>query len=193
MSAKKNITGITFNNLTAIKQVGKNSRGQALWLFKCLCGKEKTMLGYKVWGGHSKSCGCSRLHGLSKTLLHGVWKAMKSRCRNPRDAGYKYYGGRGIDYCTEWEDFRTFHADMIAGWQQGLSLDRIDNNRGYSKDNCRWATKKEQADNRRNSIHIKTAAGVISLADAARLYKVPYSTLFKRWRRQYDFMQLAEK
>ena len=151
------------------------------------------MLGYKVWGGKSKTCGCSRLHGLSKTALYKVWSSMKSRCRNPQDAAYKHYGGRGIYYCDEWEDFRVFYADMSVGWRQGLSLDRVNNNEGYSQINCRWATKQEQTNNRRNTIYITTPAGVVTLANAAKLYNIPYMTLFKRWQRNYDFMQLAEK
>lgn len=90
-------------------------------------------------------------HGMEHPL-YNVWMSMRKRCNNPNEKCYKHYGGRGIKVCEEWNSFLTFFSDMKDGYKKGLQLDRIDNNKGYSKDNCRWATVSENCSNRRTSI-----------------------------------------
>lgn len=82
--------------------------------------------------------------------VYMAWGNLKSRCTNPNDSRYSYYGGRGITFCAEWNSFENFYKDMFPTWVKGLSLDRIDNNGNYCKANCKWSTKQEQANNRRN-------------------------------------------
>ena len=99
-------------------------------------------------------------HGLSYSSEYRVWASMKSRCRNPNDPSFYKYGGRGINYCASWEWFENFYHDM-GPCEKGLSLDRIDNDKGYFPENCRWTTAKQQVENRR-AYNILKSKGVYS-------------------------------
>ena len=114
------------------------------------------------------------------TLL-GRWGAMKNRCNNPNCSAFKNYGGRGIKVCKEWQSFRNFERDMLPSFKQGLQLERIDNNKGYSKENCRWATPKEQAINRRNTNIIEFDNMKKTLTDWAIELGIKRSTLAQRF------------
>ena len=123
-------------------------------LFKCECGKEfKTQLRNIKWN-KTTSCGCyiktkNSTHGLRNHKLYGTWRRMIQRCTNKAHKMYYYYGGRGIFVSKEWMDIKNFIRDMAKSYQDGLTLDRIDNNQGYSKENCKWSTKETQARNSR--------------------------------------------
>jgi hypothetical protein len=115
--------------------------------------------------GHTRSCGCLNQNKLSlkpkkiyrrhENPIYHAWRDMKTRCTNKKREGYKNYGGRGITYCDEWEYFDNFNRDMGSSYKFGRQLDRINNNKGYYKKNCRWATSKENNNNRRNNIKDK--------------------------------------
>jgi hypothetical protein len=122
--------------------------------------------------------------GYDRALFQGpiyrTWFNMKTRCRNTRTADFGRYGGRGIVFCDKWDRFAGFYEDMGASYQPGLTLERIDNNRGYSKDNCRWATRTEQANNRRSSHFITFNGETKTLAQWARSLGIKRSTLGAR-------------
>lgn len=132
----------------------QNSKCRARYgLYKCHCGTEFKCVQQSVKSGKTTSCGCYQkqmvtTHGLAKHRLCKTWNSMIHRCNNQGIATYKYYGGRGITVCNEWLDVRNFIEDMYPTFKEGLMLDRIDNNKGYSKENCRWATREVQARNK---------------------------------------------
>lgn len=156
--------GDKFGRLTAIRFVEMRGTNQC-WLFKCDCGKEKIIKVWNVKTGHTKSCGCLDIkqrilnlnqfkHGMCETRAYASWSKMKQRCLNKNATRYKDWGGRGIKVCSEWLNFKNFFADM-GERPKNKSLDRVDNDGNYCKNNCRYATSKEQNNNKRNNHLIK--------------------------------------
>ena len=160
MGKRKELIGMHFGKLTVIEYVGTQPGSRrALWRCRCDCGGEKIATTYLLTYGKSTNCGCTRreqglhyIHGGTHTRLYRIWKGMKNRCYNPKQAGCDRYGGRGIAICDEWlhnfEAFRTWATSN--GYQDDLTIDRIDNDEGYTPDNCRWVTYQDQIHNRRS-------------------------------------------
>lgn len=150
--SEKDISGIKFNHLTGLKRDHSRSSG-IYWFFRCECGKEKSILKHSVVGSITKSCGCkSGFHGLTYTPEYCVWESMKKRCLNKNNHAYPRYGGRGITVCKRWlESAANFVADMGLRPSDNHQLDRIDNNKGYYKENCRWVLPVVNSKNKRNS------------------------------------------
>lgn len=161
MSKPNKLQGMKFGKLVVLSRAGSDSSGKALWRCKCDCGKETIVNSYRLTSGQTQSCGCKKFeshnkkHGMTKTDIHNKWIQMRQRCLNKNNSAYKDYGARGITVCDQWNEFENFLDWSIKnGYCKGLSLDRIDNSKGYSPDNCRWVEWKEQANNRRRNILI---------------------------------------
>lgn len=159
------------------------------WHCKCECGTQRNVEHYSLIRGKSPSCGClSRermtTHGLSrgdsKHHLYATWSSMKNRCRNPNHHKYKRYGGRGISVDKRWDDFSVFLKDMMPTWVKGKTLDRIDNNLSYSKENCRWATKIDQANNTNRNVFLTHKGKTLTISQWWRESNVPYQTFVQR-------------
>lgn len=180
------IIGQKFGILTAVEVVGKNRRGP---LVKCACdcGGTKTVNAKDLRNGNNKSCGCiHRTHGLTGTRPYRAWQNMKKRCDNPTNKSFKNYGGRGIKYCDKWETFEGFWEDMQEGYADNLTLDRIDVQGNYSKENCRWAGKLIQANNTTTNHLITYDGETMSQADFARKYGVDYELFRHRMKKGWS-------
>lgn len=180
------LTGHKSGFLTAIRDVGSNGK-KRLWLVLCVCGRKVKMNTRDV--RVNQSCGCKKneliaakqtRHGLSHHPLHAVWDSMLGRCDRPSHKAWKNYGGRGIKVCKRWHVFDNFYADMGATYERGLTLERKNNDKGYSKVNCVWATYTEQASNRRGNVFVETPWGKLTASEAARRLGLDSSTI--RWR-----------
>jgi len=160
--------------------------GSSVWFFTCVCGKDIELRVNAVRSG-KLSCGCITRHGEtakqwseSKKRIFQTWKSMKERCLYKKHRSYGNYGGRGITICDTWLNFDTFYLDMANGWKPGFSIDRIDFNGNYCKENCRWASSFEQARNRRNNHYIEFNNQRLTITDWSFVTHIPKNRIL--WR-----------
>lgn len=174
MSRFKDLTGIRFGKLVAIKPCGKKEK-KTVWLCKCDCGNEVEIVGTALSSGNAKSCGCiTKKHGMFGTRIYNVWHTMKERCYVPSQSSYKNYGGRGIKVCDEWQEFIPFMKWAYAnGYDENAprgqcTLDRIDYNGDYCPENCRWVDMNVQHNNTSANVYIEYNGVFDTLSNHAR-------------------------
>jgi len=187
---RQDLTGKQFGRLTVIEaSQNKTAARGMIWLCKCDCGTIKEIAARSLITGMTVSCGCynkevilakNTKHGYHGTPTYKSWDKMIQRCSNPKSEGYELYGGRGITVCDEWKDFANFISDMGERPSNLHSIDRIDTNGNYKKENCRWATSFIQANNTRRNTKIEYNGHVYTIAELARIYNVKYDTLYCR-------------
>lgn len=194
MTRKKDYVGQTSGRLTVIGETVEN--GKRKLVCRCECGNTKNILPSNFSRGHTLSCGCLKndiissgahtTHGLrSKNIrLYNIWKGMRKRCRNPKSNRWERYGGRGITVCDEWDDYSVFYQwAMKSGYSDELSIDRIDNDKGYYPGNCRWSSPKEQANNRKTNHLIEMNGEIHTIAEWSNITGIDQATILQRIKR----------
>lgn len=160
---KRDLKNKKFGRLTVVSaSEQRTSKGEQVWNCVCECGNLTTARTSVLTSSNKRSCGCLRressskrnlIHGGRKTPLYSVWSGMHQRCGNKNNPSYRFYGARGVSICNEWSDFAVFRDWAYAnGYEEGLSIDRINPRGDYKHSNCRWATQKEQQRNRRDNV-----------------------------------------
>lgn len=202
---QKELSGRMFGRLTVVKIINEHCGNKTKWLCECKCGGNKIITQFRLIYGGTKSCGCLQIeaatnsvktHGeTSKTTVspeYGAWRHIKNRCYNKNVDGYENYGGRGIKMCNRWlRSFNNFLVDMGRRPTPNHSIDRYPNKNGhYEKNNCRWATQREQAANKRNNVWFEFGGKKMIQADWARELKIDVRTIHARLKRMtfYEMM-----
>lgn len=175
------LTGQRFGRLVVVE------RAETKWLCKCDCGNTKAVLGGHLRSGDIKSCGCLQneqrtKHGMRNTRVYKIWCAMKERCYYKTHKDFKNYGGRGIIVCDEWkENFQAFYDwAMSNGYEENLTIDRIEVNGNYEPSNCRWASCKDQNNNRSNNHILILKNESHTITEWSRITGIPLSTIKTR-------------
>ncbi len=184
---RKDLTGMRFGRLEVLERLGGNPTE---YRCKCSCGNEVVVRGANLTSGNTHSCGClrneilclPRSEQLYKTRLHTIWSGMKSRCYRQKDIAWKWYGKKGIKMCEEWDkSFNEFYKWANShGYKENLTIDRIDSEGDYSPENCRWATMKEQQNNRKSNRKVTYRSETKTVSQWAEQYGMPPSVII--WR-----------
>ena len=210
MKTPRDLTGQKFGRLTVLRQapdkIKPSGAHSKMWECKCDCGNIKIISRSSLVSGDTVSCGCyhkehahdyGKKHGLTNTKLYTKWSGIVQRCTNPNAIHYDMYGGRGITICDEWRnDFYSFYSWSIEnGYKDGLTIDRIDNNKGYYPENCRWTDLETQANNTRRNHYITYNNETKTLTQWARLLNVNVETLRDRVNHgnMKDFLELTQR
>lgn len=217
-----NPIGERFGKLVVLSEATKEERNSRHRKMHCICdcgNKTMTML-FTLKNGSARSCGCiaankakerwrnptkgmikqrkeqgekNRTHGMSTHPAFQQWADMKSRCLNKSHVWYSSYGGRGITVDESWLSFDVFWSDMGDSWGKGLQINRIDNDKGYCKDNCKWSTRSEQQRNKSNTRYIETPDGRMDITSASEFYGVSTGCLRYRYDKGYRDLDLIKK
>lgn len=197
MGSFKDLTNKKIGRLLVVGRANsilqKDGKPVTRWLCKCDCGNTKIIRADSLGRG-SHSCGCLKKEldkkqhtndPVKKKRLYRIWCGMKYRCCNTKSSAYKNYGNRGIQVCKEWFDnFRNFeHWALNNGYQENLTIDRINNDGNYEPSNCRWVTRKEQNRNKRNNIYIIYKDKKMLLKDYAKEKNINYKTLLEKFKK----------
>lgn len=203
LAKKIDLTGQKFGRLTVIEKVGVRNR-KAIWKCRCDCGEYREVPTCHLRSGHTQSCGCyhaeisktvNTTHGGRKERLYGIWAGIKNRCLNPNEPAYIHYGGRGIVICKEWlNSYDTFKKWALShGYEENLTIERINVNGNYEPSNCKWITKAAQNYNKTDNVFITYNGETKILKQWADEFGIPKETIRGRLLRGVDIEHLFDK
>lgn len=197
-----NLIGKRFSKLKVIKRIENDKYGNSRWLCECDCGKITKVLGTHLRSNHTKSCGCLQAqscknikhkpkHGMIKTRIYRIWNGMKNRTNENsrfKETQYKNYSGRNIKICEDWKNnFVSFYNWAISnGYQDNLTIDRIDVDGDYEPNNCRWVTMKEQQNNKRNNTILEYNGLKLTISQWEEKLNFPHKLITNRLRRGWS-------
>lgn len=198
----RNLSGEKFGRLTVSEYYGVSDKNQIFWKCICECGNEVIVKTADLTSGVRKSCGCLQVesgksnykYGCRTNRLYRIWRGMKARCLNKKTPQYCFYGGKGISICEEWiHDFSKFQTWALSnGYSDELTIDRINVNGNYEPANCRWATIKEQANNKTNNLYITENGKTQTLAEWCEEFNANRDKV-KYYMKKYPFLEALEK
>ncbi len=183
---RNDLSGKRFGALLVLcrsNDCGNGKKPVVKWECRCICGKEISVKSDALLSGHTKSCGCQKIkHGFShKERLYETWKNMRRRCMDPKNSRWNQYGGRGISICPEWNDYSAFREWALAsGYNDDLTIDRIDVDGNYCPENCRWADAKTQANNNSRNRYFEYRGQRLSMSQLSERLGMTYSALQHR-------------
>ena len=199
MRKKLDLRGQKFGKLTVLRENGRDKRNNVLWLCRCECGNEIIVRGSNLRSENTTSCGCYRreragevhtTHGMRKTRLHSIWTNMLQRTGVTKGADEKnklHYQDRGITVCDEWLVFENFRDWAIShGYSDDLEIDRIDNDKGYCPENCRWVSRRENTNNRRNTIRLEDGTPLAMFCSKVGIQTRENGKMAKQYKRISD-------
>lgn len=204
MGKTVDIEGQRFSKLVALHSEHHTTTGGnkiKYWKCRCDCGNYTSVSTHDLLSGHTKSCG-KCIYNVSPKVrykrIFDAWRMMLARCENPKAQAYHNYGKRGIKVCEEWHDFDAFLIWTLSnGYEETLTIDRIDVNKGYYPENCRWTTDKVQSNNRRSNHFVEYKGEKHTVQEWSEITKMPYSTIASRlhngWSIQDTFERMPKK
>ena len=192
----EDLTGLRFGRWAVIERAPNRGK-RVYWVCRCECGQVRDVRQDGLRSGANQSCGCHQhdkvtKHGMWNTAAYKTWRGMLMRCELPSYHAYPLYGGRGIRVCERWHDFLAFYADMYPKPSKSHSMDRIDNDGGYSPENCRWATKKEQSRNRSDNRVLNYRGIERCVSEWAEVVGMNVSALYERIQRGWTVEDALE-
>lgn len=203
MSVIKDKTGEVYGRLKVVEFKGIKNR-HAMWLCQCECGNLVIVSSGNLVSGNTRTCGCAKesnigelnkTHGKTNTRLYRIWRGIKSRTKYKSTGISKCYRDRNIELCQEWEtSFTSFYEWAVNnGYSEELTIDRINNDLGYSPENCRWVTNKEQQNNKRNNLRVNLNGENKTISEWAELYGISRNKVYARLRRNWNVYEALTK
>lgn len=196
----RDLSGQTFGDLTVSHFLGQGTYGRCIYSCICSCGNVCEVQSNQLYQSRVRSCGCNdtkrprQKHGLSGSKLYATWRRIMQRTENPKHVFFANYGGRGIKVCNRWKSsFLAFVEDMGTPPTDNHTIDRLDSDGDYTPDNCRWATRAEQARNRRDNIYVTHQGQTRSVIEWAETFNVSSAMLARRLRNGWTMERATTK